>query len=197
MSYYEYYDLYENCQTYAPYHLFTFDIVGSRNLFSQGDTLYISKISELIYNLYKKIEKMETTQNRQILHRSPFIIHPDLVIYENGLKYLSNPKEVGDYVISNNIKCLITPDHCEPFQTCGDTIGLTILRDTLTEDEVYSLFDQTKKELNITYDFHYANGYYETDLYAEGGTKLYRGYIIPMLSTQHKKENPIKKIKEQ
>ena len=197
MSYHEYYDLYYKCQDYAPYHLFTFDIVGSKNLYAQGDSTYISKISVLIYNLYKKIETIEKNQNRQILHRSPFIVHPELLTFENNLEYLSSPKEVGKFIKLNNIKCLITPDHTEPFQVCGDTVGLTILRGTLTEKEVYNLFDQTKEELNIPYKFHYANGYYETDLYAEGGTKLYRGYIIPMLSNKHKKKKNKQKIKEQ
>lgn len=191
MSYHEYYDYYEKCQATAPYHLFTFDIVNSKNLANEGDINYIFNISLLIYTLYKKIEEIEKKQNKQILHRSPYISHPTLEKYKENLFYLKEP------ILPHEKKLLQRTELCEPFQICGDLVGLTILRDTLTENEIYTLFDQTKEELNIPYDFHYANGYYETDDYGEGATKLYRGYLIPMLGNQHKKDSPIKKIKEQ
>jgi len=185
VSYIEYYDLYEKCQDTAPYHLFVFDIADSKTL--SRDTNYISEISLLIYKLYKKIEEIEKVQNRQILHRSSYISHPVLKKDGKNLFYLQAP------ILPHEKRILQKEELYEPFQLCGDIIGLTILRNTLTEKEVYALFDQTKEELNISYDFHYDNGYYETDNYVEGGTKLYRGYLIPMLDDQHQKINKYQK----
>lgn len=181
MSYTEYYDLYEKCQDYAPYHLFVFDVVGSKQI-SQIDDKYIAKISLLIDNVYKKIEEIEKQTQKQILHRGPCLSRPQLYEYTDGysvFKQVNLPKEKRRYQLT---------ELNDPFQICGDTIGLTILRDTLTEEEVYNIFDQTKEKLNISYDFHYANCYYETDEYSEGGTKFYRGYAIPILANQHKKQ---------
>ena len=177
MSYTEYYDYFYRCQKTAPYHLFIFDVENSRNL-SQIDNNYISKISLLIDKVYQKIEAIEKTTNKQILHRGPNIFRPQLIEYSPQSFYLQEP------LTKKN--CYTKRELCDPFQILGDTIGLTILRDSLTVEEVYNLFDQTKEELGITFHFHYANGYYETDDYSEGGTKLYRGYTIPILANKHK-----------
>lgn len=189
MSYTEYYDLFDRCQDTAPYHLFVFDLVGSKKIYLQENYIYLSKLVLLIDTLYKKIEDIEKVQNRQILHRSPFLYRPTLIESEEEKGHF--------YFIKDNLPkekyCIERQDLSEPFRILGDMIGLTILRDTLKEEEVYALFDQTKEELNIPYDFHYANGFYETDDYGEGATKLFRGYAIHMLGTQHKKENKIKK----
>ena len=188
MSYTEYYDLFDKCQSNAPYHLFVFDLVGSKKIYAQEDYTYLSKISLLIDTLYKKIENLEKIQNRQILHRNPLLYRPTLVESEEkkGYFYFVKPTLQDDSQIFRQ-------DLSAPFRILGDMIGLTILRDTLKIEEVYALFDQTKEELNITYDFHYANGFYETDDYGKGHNKLFRGYAIQMLGTQHKKENKIKK----
>ena len=53
---------------------------------------------------------------------------------------------------------------------------------------VDELFEETKKELNINYEFHKASGYYETDNWLEGNHKYYRGYAMQLLSSLHKEE---------
>ncbi len=50
------------------------------------------------------------------------------------------------------------------------------------------IFEETKKELQIPYEFHKAHGFYETDEYAEGNHLYFRGYLIQQLNTKHKKK---------
>lgn len=185
MSYTEYKDMFLDCQDTAPYHLFIFDIANSRNI---KDYSRNSNISKLIFQLYKKIEQIEKQQNITILHRSPLLIETTLQKEENNYHLEPIKKEP-----------IRQADLFEPFLTLGDTIGLTILRDSLDINTVYTLFDQTKEELGINYDFHYANGFYETDDYIEGNEKLFRGYAIQILATMHKdkKEKVIKKEKNE
>lgn len=188
MSYTEYYDFFEKCQDTAPYHLFVFDVVGSKKIYNEDGENYLSKITLLIDTLYKKIENIEKIQNRQILHRGQYLYRPTLEKTEDekGIFYFAKPATKKDNQIFRQ-------DLSDPFRIIGDMIGLTILRDTLKIEEMYALFDQTKEELNIPYDFHYANGFYETDDYGEGATKLFRGYAIQMLGTKHKNNNKTKK----
>lgn len=179
MSHLEYYDLYYKCQNYAPYHLFLFDIKNSKDIMIDKNNNYISDIALLIETVYRKIEELEKIQNRQILHRSNIISRSELKECEKNIFYFKYQNR---------------PDTNDPFQNLGDIIGLTIIRDTLTVDEVYMIFDETKKELNITYDFHYLNCFYETDDYKERNTKLFRGYAIQILANSHKnKKNKQKK----
>lgn len=76
----------------------------------------------------------------------------------------------------------------KPFLIDGDTIGFTVLRGQINEELVDFIFEETKKELQIPYEFHKAHGYYETDDYAEGNHLYFRGYLIQELNTKHKKK---------
>ena len=55
-------------------------------------------------------------------------------------------------------------------------------------DFIYYLYEKHKQELGIEFDFHLADGYYETNDYVEGKNKYFRGYCLDLLSTLHKKE---------
>lgn len=154
MSSYEYDDLYQKCQTYAPYHMFIYDVVESKQILDKNRQ---QMLYTLIHTVYHKLQQLELERNKKILHTSS-------LFPSEGFAYLQ-----------------------EPFLIDGDTIGFTIIRDSIPSEEVNELFHQTKEELQIPYQFHYADGYYETDLYAEGNEKYFRGYCIQHLNTIHKK----------
>lgn len=69
-----------------------------------------------------------------------------------------------------------------------DTIGFSINRDTMDNDEVDFLFNYIKDKLNINYEFHSSNGYYETDDYNLGNKLYFRGYCIANLANKHKEK---------
>lgn len=72
-------------------------------------------------------------------------------------------------------------DLLEPFYLAGDLFGFTIQRGTLTPGQIDLIFEREKRKLNITHDFHKANGYYETDDYEKGNKLYFRGYCIQQL----------------
>lgn len=58
--------------------------------------------------------------------------------------------------------------------------------DTLSREYVLMIFDYYYKKLNINFNFHIADGYYETNDYELGGKKYFRGYCIDILSNLYK-----------
>ena len=55
-----------------------------------------------------------------------------------------------------------------------------------------SIYQKYKQELNISFDFHLADAYYETNKWEEGTELFFRGYCIDILSNYHK--NYIEKV---
>ena len=167
MSTHEYNDLFLKCQDTGIYHVFTFDIVGSKKMTYKSanerlDAQY--KLFELAMMMYKIIQKKEIKENKKIL------------VFESEFTKLGEPRlNVFGY-------------KQEPFMF-GDLIGFTVYRDTITKDEVIKIFDKCKKALNIDFGFHLADGYYETNNYEEGKDKYFRGYCIDLLSNLHKPYN--------
>jgi len=163
MSTFEYNDLYLTCQNTGKYHMFIFDMIDSKNMsFNYRKEAQI-KIIKLMNNMYKTIEQIEKYINKKIL-----VFEEDFVTYESK----KNPKGFG-------LKQ-------EPFMF-GDTFGFTIYRDSLDKETINYIYEYYKKELEIDFDFHQADGYYETNNYNEGDKKYFRGYCIDLLSTLHKK----------
>jgi len=78
----------------------------------------------------------------------------------------------------------------------GDALVVSIYNGSLSSDEMYSLFDNLKGELNSDYEFNRADALYETNDYSEGATKLYRGYCAQLLMELHKEhyKNVAKKL---
>ena len=60
--------------------------------------------------------------------------------------------------------------------------GFTIYKDSLDKEVIYYLYEKYKEELKIDFNFHVADGFYETNDYCEGQTKYFRGYCIELLS---------------
>lgn len=164
MSTHEYNDLFLKCQNTGKYHVFTFDIEGSKKMENSERLKAQYKIIELAMMMYKIIEEKELKGNKKIL------------VFESDFTKLGEPrKNIFGY-------------KQEPF-LFGDLIGLTVYRDTITNDEVIEIFNKCKKVLNIEFEFHLADGYYETNNWVEGNEKYFRGYCIDLLSNLHKDYN--------
>ena len=162
MATFEYNELYLACQNTGIYHIFVFDIVNSKEMSYDYRKEAQNKMIKLMLSIYKTIQEIEITYNRKIL-----VFEQDFVSFESHENY----KGFGFKQ--------------EPF-LFGDTFGFTIYRDSLDTDTIYYIYEYSKKELGIDFDFHIADGYYETNEYCEGNTKYFRGYCMDLLSVFHK-----------
>lgn len=164
MSTFEYNDLFLKCQKTGLYHIFAFDIVESKKMNPEKRLDAQFKIIELILMVYRKIKKKEIEQNKKIL------------VFEDDFTKLGEDRLNGfGYKM-------------EPF-LYGDLIGFTVYRDTVTKDEVINIFNDCTKKLDIDFEFHMADGYYETNDWLEANNKYFRGYCIDLLSNLHKSYN--------
>jgi len=164
MSTYEYNDLFLKCQETGKYHAFCFDIIGSKKMDCKTRGEAQLKIIELIFMVYRKIEKKQLEENKKIL-----------VFEEEFTKLGEQRLNVFGY-------------KQEPF-IYGDLIGLTVYRNSITSAEVIDIFNTCKNVLGIDFEFHVADGYYETNDWIEGQDKYFRGYCIDLLSNLHKPYN--------
>ena len=164
MAYEEYYDLYLLAQKNpnALYYVVMFDIVDSRNLSKtpeEGTKLAYNIIAIMKY-VYNKLLEKEKELNRQVVIKDERFCTP------------WDPKAF----LRNDHNCL------EPNVIRGDDFEFTVLRGTVTKEEIISWVNECKKILNIEIAFHIGDAYYETNEYKEGNTKLYRGYCFHILT---------------
>ena len=174
MSTYEYNDLYLKCQDTGIYHVFVFDIKDSKKMDIKTRCLAEEKMIDLMLRVYNAILNIEKITDRKIL-----VFEDDFVSYDSHRDYRG-------FGVKR-----------EPF-LFADTFGFTIYRDSLDKDIVYNIFSYYKNLLEIDFEFHMSDGYYETNDYCLGGTKYFRGYCIDLLSTLHKKEtiDELNKVKK-
>lgn len=69
----------------------------------------------------------------------------------------------------------------------GDLFSVVIYRGTISSDVIYKIFTEEKHRLNINYEFHYDDCFYETDEWILGNTQYYREYAICFLEDRSKK----------
>ncbi len=161
MSSVEYNDLFFKCQETGLYHVFSFDIKNSKTLENRYEVQ--EKLIQMILNIYKRIQEKEKQENKKIL------------VFEND--FVSMGEKTNGFGLKQ-----------EPF-IIGDFVGLTTYRDSISNEEVLSIFKEEKEKLNLNVDFHIADGYYETNDYVEGCTKYFRGYCIDLLMKLHKPQS--------
>lgn len=162
MSTFEYNDLYLKCQDTGIYHMFVFDMIGSKKMPTTYRQEAQLKMLDLAQKMYEEIEKIQIKTEKKIL-----VLEEDFVTLKSGLPYRGFGMKQEPFIL-------------------GDTFGFTVYRDSIKAETIYYLYEKIKQELNIDFDFHVANGFYETNDYALGGTKYFRGYCIDILSTLHK-----------
>lgn len=73
----------------------------------------------------------------------------------------------------------------------GDLFSIVIYRGTIKREDIYKIFTDEKYKLNIIYEFHYDDCFYETDDWVLGNTLYYREYGIAFLENRSKKKDDI------
>lgn len=68
-----------------------------------------------------------------------------------------------------------------PLYWMGDLMHFIILRDSISDEEFYSILQKNKDKIIPKYDLHHSKGYYETDAWGESDEKFSRIYCIPIL----------------
>jgi len=81
----------------------------------------------------------------------------------------------------NNYNPMILGDNCTYF----------VINGSIITERMIEIFCEALNEYNINYSFHFSTGVYETNLYQEGNTKLYKGYMLNILEYLGKKNNYI------
>ena len=164
MSTSEYNDLFIKCQDTGIYHIFTFDIKNSKKMIKEQRLIVQYRLIELAIMMYKMIQEIELRKNKKIL------------VFGN------------DFTKLNESRLNMFGYKQEPF-IYGDVIGFTVYRNTITEKEVLDIFNKCIIALDINFEFHLANGYYETNDWALGNNQYFRGYCIDLLVNLHKPYN--------
>jgi hypothetical protein len=144
MSWDEYNNMFYTSQKSGEYHLFIFDIRGSKKGYNSLDILELRK------SIFCRLKKIELERNIKIIHTPIEEIRGD----RSGI--------------------------------LGDLFSIIIIRDTLQSEDVYQIFTEEKKRLNILYEFHYDDGFYETDDWILGLDMYYREYCILFLDNKSK-----------
>jgi len=170
----EYKDLYEQAQKSGKYKMFLFDVVGSKKIFSNNFTAYENFI-KFIDSVTNDLLELEKTLNKKILHRhlenlDTYNIETDknkvvLCVKQHGVR----------------TKDLYRTDSLNPLFWLGDLVHFIIERDSIPDKTFYEIFETNKKELIPNINFHHKSGYYETDVWAESGSKFSRIHCIPVL----------------
>lgn len=174
MSTYEYYDMFIERQDKGNYHMFVFDIKDSKKMDKEKRKNASIQMQQLMHKIYNEIKEIERLSKTKIL-----ITNIDgIVPYEERNK------------VMNKFGMLF-----EPF-LFADTFGFTIYKNTLSKETILSIYEKYKQELNITFDFHIADAYYETNKWEEGNKYFFRGYCIDILSNYHKEYNKILRKKK-
>lgn len=162
MSTDEYNNLFLKCQSTGKYHMFTFDIVSSKKIPSELRNITHNKMIELMKMIYSEIKKIQVLTNKKIL-----VFDSDFIAYGSDKRLEGFGMKI------------------EPF-VYGDTFGFTIYRNSLSIEEVYSIYNRCYRKLEIDFDFHLSNGYYETNDFVDGNNQYFRGYAIDLISNLHK-----------
>lgn len=164
MSTYEYTDMFIESQNKGKYHMFVFDIIGSKKLDFEIRRKGQIQMEELMNKIYNEIKQIEELSQTKILVMDIDGIVPyeesQRVMYKFGMLF-------------------------EPW-IFGDAFGFTIYRNSLPKEVILAIYKKYKQELNIPFDFHIADGYYETNKWEEGTELFFRGYCIDILSNYHK-----------
>ena len=165
MSYEEYLDLYLLTQDNpnASYYVISFDTINSKQLSPKKRQILQNNIIYITKYVYSKLLDKEIKLNKQILIKDERFFRPwEQKLHNNG----------------NFMDPLIF----------GDCFSFTVLRDTISGEEIIKWVEECKINLNMMEEFHISDGYYETNEYHEGKNKFYRGYCLQTLETLHKPE---------
>ena len=166
MSYDEYIEEYLLAQQNpnAPYYMVSFDVVNSQELSPKESYLLYERIMSIIEYVYHKLSEMERILKKQILIKDNRFARP----WTNKPSYMFEWYYTDPYFL-------------------GDCFQFTVLRDTVSKEQIVTWVNEAKDMLLMKEEFHIADGYYESnDL--NDNHKFYRGYCGRILAVLHKPE---------
>ena len=173
--YKEYGDLYKKAQDIGQYKMFLFDVKGSKGFARDNCILFAQNINNFVDAVTKDLLDMEKLLNKRILHRH-------LENFDNYNKETDKNK----VVLSKNQRIdysreVYRSDSINPLFWLGDMMHFIIERDSISDKVFFDIFEKQKEKFIPDYDLHYKSGYYETDVWAESGSKFSRIHCIPVL----------------
>ena len=168
MSHTEYFDLFYKAQERpCKFRAFMIDVQNSKKL--QNNWQEYMKYFKCVDYITNTLCKLNKKENKEIFLQNernvPVFFSNRANRPKNNLD--SNPMILGDCA------CFFTKEN------------------TISEEQFIKILQEAIKELDVTLSFHYMSGAYETESYAEGGRKLYKGYMLPILEDLSKKEGKI------
>lgn len=165
MSFQEYYDLFLLAQNNpnALYYVVSFDTINSKLLPPDKRHKLTENLEIIMGYIYNKLLQKEKELNTQIVIKDKRFYTP----WDFRFNFMRNSNFMDPSIF-------------------GDNIAFTVLRNTITKEEIINWVNECKEKLNMEENFHIAAGYYETNEYEEGSTKLYRGYCLQILERFHK-----------
>lgn len=166
MSTLEYIDMFTERQNKGNYHMFSFDIICSQKMEPETRKQAQIKMIKLMNKIYNEIKQIEKISKTKIL-----------VMNIDGIVPYEKSKQV-----MHKFGMLFEP------WIFGDTFGFTIYRNSLPKEIILSIYEKYKQELKINFDFHIADGYYETNKWEEGSELFFRGYCLDILLNYHKEK---------
>ncbi|HAJ77725.1 MAG TPA: hypothetical protein DCO89_01475 [Clostridiales bacterium] len=210
MSHEEYFDLFKEAQKRnCPYKAFLIDVVNCREVFKDSK----SNFKKFLIFDYITIEllKKNCLRNNDVnkLHlfyksakfnnkyhynfNKEYYFNLDNAYYynfDNALKQISNIDKLQIYTNEDaksycRFNLIINP------MIIGDGCCYLTNSNAISDEEFIQIVKNGIKKFDIDYDFHFLSGKYETDSYAEGSKKLYKGYMLQILEHFSKKEGKI------
>lgn len=158
MSYSEYFDLFYTAQKKScKYRALLIDVKNSRNVLKSFDEYH--KFHLCIDHIIETLSQLGTKRGNEIL-----LQNENNVIHKTTSKTRINDSNLN----------------CNPM-ILGDCACFFINDGSLSENDFISILCNAINKFKIDFAFHFASGKYETDSYAEGNKKLYKGYMLPLL----------------
>lgn len=183
MHYFDQYkNLYLQAQTSGKYKMFLFEAK------QKNENLKIYDSNQFIINFVNYVAedllKLEKKLNKKILHRH-LESFENYDFIEDKDKVVLQKKQGKDLPKIYRFGCQ------NPILLTKDTVCFIILRDSISDEEFFSIVQKYKNRMIPRYDLRHAEGYYETDAWAEANQKLLRLHCMPVLEEILKKSKKI------
>ena len=192
MSHNEYFDLFKEAQKRdCPYKAFLIDVVNSEKVFNDPER----HLKKYIIFDYIAIELLKRNCLRNNKNNQLFLCYKRINFkkeydynFDNILNQIPNLDKLQLYnnkKANHQFNLIINP------MIVGDACCYLTNSNAISDEEFIQIVKNGMKKFNIDYDFHFLSGKYETDSYAKGGKKLYKGYMLQILEHFSKKEGKV------
>ena len=168
MSYTEYFDLFYQAQEKpCKFRAFMIDVKNSKESFK--NLREYMKYHKCVDYITDRLCGLNEKENKEI--------------------FLQNERNVPVYFLNKKNRPKNNLDS-NPL-ILGDCACYFTREGTISEEQFLGILNDAIKKFNTTLSFHFMSGKYETESYAEGGRKLYKGYMLELLEDLSKKEGKL------